>query len=140
MRKASGLTPLGRKVGIWTGPPRPTPAWTNGFGFDMAGNPFDTQPFRGDPVNDAVYPLPDIIYRRFVKSRAVLVLGDGTIYTFREAIRHIDPTAAAFDQRDMTIRVVTSRRTFLELADENRRIAPHGGRYDTICRPWQVWV
>ena len=110
------LDALGRKLGL-DRPATSDPSMDERFGFDMAGNPFDTQPFRGDPVNDAVYPLPDIIYRRFVKARAVLVLGDGTIFTYREAIRHIDPTAAVFDQRDMSIRVVTSRRTFLILAD-----------------------
>ena len=38
-----------------------------------------------------VYPLPDAVYRRFVQARAVMVLGDGTIYTFIKAIKHIIP-------------------------------------------------
>ena len=48
----------------------------------MAGSPFRPGPFRGDVANDAVYPLPDALYRRLVKARAIMVLGDGTIYTF----------------------------------------------------------
>ena len=46
-----------------------------------------------------------------------MVLGDGTIYTFSRAVREIDESAAVQDQRNMTVRVVTSRRRLLELAD-----------------------
>ena len=56
-------------------------------------------PFRGDVANDALYPLPDALYRRLVKARAIMVLGDGTIYTFSRAVREIDESAAVQDRR-----------------------------------------
>ena len=87
------------------------------FGFDDAGTGFDDLPFKGNAENDAVYPLPDALYRKLVKSRAVLVLGDGTCQTFSRAVRMIDPGAAVQDRRNMTIRVVTSMRSLIMLAD-----------------------
>ena len=107
---------LGTRLGIER-PATTDPAQDDRFGFDMAGSPFDQAPFRGDVANDAVYPLPDALYRRLVKARAIMVLGDGTIYTFSRAVREIDESAAVQDQRNMTVRVVTSRRRLLELAD-----------------------
>ena len=50
-------------------------------------------------------------------NRGVAVLGDGTFATYAKAVQLIDPTASVFDNRDMTLRVVTSRRVFVELAD-----------------------
>ena len=82
------LDRLGVRLGIQR-PATADPALDERFGFDDAGQPFDQAPFRGSAVNDAVYPLPDAVYRRFVKARAVMVLGDGTIYTFIKAIKHI---------------------------------------------------
>ena len=82
-----------------------------GSGFDMAGSPFDQAPFRGDVANDALYPLPDALYRRLVKARAIMVLGDGTIYTFSRAVREIDESAAVQDQRNMTVRVTSNRQS-----------------------------
>ena len=107
---------LGTRLGIER-PATTDPAQDDRFGFDMAGSPFDQAPFRGDVANDALYPLPDALYRRLVKARAIMVLGDGTIYTFSRAVREIDESAAVQDQRNMTVRVVTSRRRLLELAD-----------------------
>ena len=80
---------LGTRLGIER-PATTDPAQDDRFGFDMAGSPFDQAPFRGDVANDAVYPLPDALYRRLVKARAIMVLGDGTIYTFSRAVREID--------------------------------------------------
>ena len=87
------------------------------FGFDDAGEPFDVAPFRGSRANDAVYPLPDEIFRRFVLARGILVYGDGTFGTFIRAVKTIDPGAGVHDNRDMTVRIVTSERQTLELAD-----------------------
>ena len=87
------------------------------WGFDLAGAGFDQHPFRGDAANDAVYPLPDAIYRRFVKARAVTVLSDGTSATYVKAVRLIDPNATVADNRDMTITVTTAFQSLLELAD-----------------------
>ena len=91
------------------------------FGFDVAGVGFDQLPFRGAVANDAVYPLPDAVYRLFVKARAIMVVGDGTVQTFAEAVRVIDPDAAVVDNRDMTVTVTvtvtTGLRPTLELAD-----------------------
>lgn len=89
------------------------------FGFEGPDQSqgFDQAPFSGDSVNDAVFPLPDQPYRQLIKARAVLVLGDGTFQTFVRAVRLIDATAGLRDERDMTIRVATSNRVFVELAD-----------------------
>lgn len=116
--KAEGvwLDYLGRRLGLRR-PATTDPAADTRFGFDDAGVPFDLRPFEGDAANAAVYPLPDSIYRRLIKSRAVLVLGDGTVQTFAKAVRQIDPGATVTDQRNMTVRVVTEVRGFLELAD-----------------------
>ena len=111
-------------IGVRMGLPRPAtsdPAQDVRFGFagPTQARGFDLAPFKGDAVNDAVYPLPDAVYRKFIKSRAILVLSDGTAQTFGKAVREIDPGANVQDQRNMVIRVVTDavQRPFLELAD-----------------------
>ena len=88
-----------------------------GFTGPTQAQGFDQAPFAGDQANQAVYPLPDAIYRRMCRARAILLLGDGTIQTFKRAVQAIDPGAAVEDQRNMTIRVVTVLREYLELAD-----------------------
>ena len=116
--KAEGvwLDYLGVRVGLRR-PSTTDPGADPRFGFTLAGTGFDQEPFRGEAANDAVYPLPDVIYRRFVKARALLVLGDGTYQTFAKAVRVIDPAAGVQDRRDMSVRIVTAQRVFLELAD-----------------------
>ena len=108
---------LGLRLGIRR-PATTDPATDPRFGFDMAGTPFDQRPFRGDAANDATYPVPDEVFRRMVRARALLVFGDGTFQTFARAVREIDPSAATQDRRDMTVRVVTDQRPFLQLAEE----------------------
>ena len=90
------------------------------FGFEgpTQSRGFDLQPFAGDEANAAVYPLPDGPYRRLIEARAILVLGDGTFPTFARAIQAIDQGATVTDNRDMTVRVVSSSRPLLELADQ----------------------
>ena len=107
---------LGVRVGLRR-PSTTDPSADLRFGFDDAGSGFDQARFRGDAVNDAVYPLPDTIFRRFVKARALLVLGDGTYQTFAKAVRVIDPGADVQDRRDMSLRIVTDQQAFLKLAD-----------------------
>ena len=107
---------LGRRVGL-SRPATTDPSQDDRFGFDRAGVGFDQGPFRGDGANDAIYPLVDTLFRRLVKSRAILVLGDGTFATFVRAARQIDPGARVRDLRNMTIRVVTGMRALFELAD-----------------------
>ena len=55
--------------------------------------------------------LPDALYRKLLKARAVLVLGDGTIQTFSRGVRMIDGSATVRDNRNMNVRVVTSARS-----------------------------
>ena len=64
-----------------------------------------------------MYPLPDAVYRRFVKARAVTVLSDGTFATYVKAVRLIDPNSTVVDNRDMTVTVTTALQDLLELAD-----------------------
>ena len=108
---------LGRIVGLKR-PSTTDPTQDRRFGFEDAGEQFDTAPFRGSIANLAVYPLPDSVFRRFVKARAVMVLGDGTLQTFRKAVLEVDPRATVVDNRDMTVTVTTGLRSFMELADE----------------------
>ena len=125
---------LGVRVGIRR-PTQRDPSMDDRLGFDMAGEPFDQAPFRGDVISDAVYPLNDEMFRRFIKARAILDLGDGTFQTFSKAVRTIDPGAAVQDQRNMTVRVVTSLSTFLELADEVGALPRTAGVLIALRRP-----
>ena len=88
-----------------------------GFTGPTQARGFDQSPFSGDDVNDAVFPLPDEVYRRFIRARATLVLGDGTFSTFQKAVRQVDPSARAVDNRDMSVTVYTGEETFIRLAD-----------------------
>ena len=88
------------------------------FGFDDAGVGFDQAPLRGAMANDAIYPLPDPVYRRMVKARAVAVFGDGTIYSFVKAVKEVDRTANVYDFRNMSVMVGTGQRRFMQVADD----------------------
>ena len=111
---------LGIRLGIRR-PATTDPASDPRFGFTgpTQSRGFDQAPFSGDTENEAVYPLPDSVFSRFVKSRAVLVLGDGTVQTFTRAVKFIDPGAAVQDRRDMSVRIITSLQPILELADSS---------------------
>ena len=117
---------LGVKYGV-DRPSTRSQAQDDRFGFDEAGQAFDQVPFRGDTENDAVFPLGDEVYRRFVKARAILVTGDGTFATFVRAVREIDPTASLRDLRIMTIRVLTDYPDLLQLADDSGALPRNGG-------------
>ena len=118
-------------LGLLVGIERPgvsDPTLDERFGFDTAGQPFDTAPFRGAAVNDAIYPLPDPVYRRMVKARAIAVFGDGTIFSFAKAVKAMDANASCvrFPRHDgdgghHATAVHGARR-------QHRRIAAHGGR------------
>ena len=108
---------LGLRLGI-DRPATTDPTLDERFGFDAAGQPFDIAPFRGSAINDAIYPLPDAIYRRMVKARAITVFSDGTIFSLAKAVKQVDLTANVFDFRDMTVLVGTSQPRFMQLADE----------------------
>ncbi len=111
------LDNLGRRYGLM----RP---WTSEgnigddprFGFDSAGVGFDQAPFRGEAENDAVFPLPDGLYREFIKARIVLDLSDGSIMDFGKAVNLIDPNAGFRDNHNMTVTVFTHLRWVFELA------------------------
>ena len=108
-------------IGIRLGLPRPSiadSAQDRRFGFGTAGEPFDQKPFRGAAANDALFPLPDALYRRLVRARFVAVTGDGTFATFARALGEVDPAAVATDNRDMTLSIVTSEGGLVTLADE----------------------
>ena len=62
-------------------------------------------------------PLPDEIFRRFVKARGILVFSAGSFQDFWLACRIIDPAARIVDNRDMTVAIVTTRQSQFELAD-----------------------
>ena len=120
------LDALGLRLGIRR-PYTSNPLVDRRFGFGTAGEPFDQVPFRGDAANDAVYPLPDTSYRRLVKARARLVLGDGTLATFTRAVREIDPDATVEDLRTMRVRVTTADGALLMIADTARALPRSAG-------------
>ena len=109
---------LGVRVGIRR-PATTDPSMDLRFGFTgpTQSRGFDTVPFSGDAANAAVYPLPDGIFRRFVKSRAILVLSDGSLQSFSKATRVIDPSSSVRDLRNMVVNIYTDQQVFFELAD-----------------------
>ena len=70
------------------------------------------------PPTTPSIPLPDGVFRRFVKARAVTVFSDGSIYSFAKAVRQVDPHANVYDLRNMSVLVGTTQRAFMMLADE----------------------
>ena len=96
---------------------RPIPHWTRGSGSTLRARvSISIRSVETLPTTQCI-PLPDAIYRRFVKARAVTVLSDGTAATYVKAVRLIDPTATVVDNRDMTVTVTTALQDLLELAD-----------------------
>ena len=118
---------LDRAVGVWLDwigdrvglrrPYTPNPTIDPRFGFDDAGVGFDVVPFRGDASNDATFPLPDATYRHLLKARFVTIRSDATFRSIKRAVQYVDPGASVQDRRNKTLRIVTSRRSLLELAD-----------------------
>ena len=109
-------------LGIRVGLPRPAttdPSADLRWGFEgpAQARGFDQVPFAGDEANVALYPLPDAVYRRFIRARATLDLGDGTLQTFGKAVRFIDPNAQVVDDRNMALTVTTALVGIMELAD-----------------------
>ena len=117
---------LGRRLGVQR-PSTVDRAQDPRFGFESAGQGFDQVPFAGDRVNDAVFPLPDAVYRLFLRARAITLLSDGTTTALTLSILAIDPSASVTDRRNMTVRVVTSRQSLLEAADEAGCLARNAG-------------
>ena len=109
---------LGTRVGL----DRPSiPRDTTGerFGFEGPGAGWDRAPFHGRRNLDPLVPLPDAIFRRFIRARGVLIFGRGTFQEFFTACRHIDPGCLVIDNRDMTVGVQTTMQGTFELADSS---------------------
>ena len=107
---------LGTRAGI-DRPSVPTDATDARFGFEGFGTGFDRAPFHGASELAPLVPLPDAVFRRFVRARGVLIFGRGTFQEFYVACRHIDPGCRVVDNRDMTVSVVTTMGKTFELAD-----------------------
>ena len=84
-------------------------------------------PFHGRRNLDPLVPLPDAIYRRFIRARGVLIFGRGTFQEFHVACRHIDPGCRVTDNRNMTVGVQTTMQSIFELADEVGALPRAGG-------------
>ena len=89
-----------------------------GFTGVIQARGFDQVPFAGREENEAVFPLPDAMYRRFLMARAILLFDDGTTQTYSRAVQSIDPAATVQDDRDMTIRIFTDTAAYLMLGDQ----------------------
>lgn len=107
---------LGVRVGIIR-PLVEDPTMSRRFGFSgTQAWSFDLAPFRG-VLDDQKYPLSDVIFRRFVKARGLLITTLGEFGAFERAVQFIDPDAKVEDHRDMSVTIQTDNRTDVELAD-----------------------
>ena len=107
------------------------------WGFDSAGEGFDLVPFRGEAFNDALFPLPDVIYRRMLKARTVALRSLGGIDDFRRALAHIDTNAQAVDNFDMSLTITAeeNRHWEIQLADRYRALPRPAGVSVTYATP-----
>ena len=108
---------LGTRVGLKrpSVPGRSTVRY--GFEGSDTGVGWDRAPFDGSSTPGDLQPLPDEIFRRFIKARGRLVLGNGNFPDFFAACQIIDPASQIFDNRDMTVSIRTTRQAQFELAD-----------------------
>ena len=125
---ASGvhLDALGERLGV-ARPSTTDRARDERWGFDSAGEPFDTAPFAGDSANESVFPLPDAIYRRFIRARSYVLISDGTEAYLSLSVLAVDKGATVQDQRDMSVRIVTTERELLQAADAAHCLARNAG-------------
>ena len=111
------LDAIGRRLGM----NRPTSSnriLDPRFGFDKAGQPFDTVPFAGTTENDALFPMPDENYKRFLQARVITLLSDGRTSDFVRAVHIIDQSAVITDLRNMKLRIITNFKDMLQQADQ----------------------
>ena len=89
------------------------------FGFEgvMRARGFDTAPFSGDAVSESLFPLPDVVFRRIIRARAIAVTYDGSFSAFRLAAAALDPSVSIRDNLDMSMTIVTFQPWLFRLAD-----------------------
>lgn len=114
--KGVHLDAIGRRLGV-NRPISSNRILDPRFGFDRAGSPFDFVPFAGQTENDALFPMPDENYKRFLQARVVTLLSDGTSSDFIRAVKILDQGASVTDQRKMQFRITTDLKDMLEQAD-----------------------
>ena len=110
---------IGERVGLKR--PYASGAGTDSrFGFDDAGIGFDQAPFQGDEEFDTTFPLPDVLYRRFIKARTVSLFTRGTVGDFSAACKFITPSVVVIDNMDMSVHVIVHSSFFWQfrLADK----------------------
>ena len=78
---------LGLLVGVSNAPACLIPRLTNALALTPLASRSTQRRFGDAAVNDAIYPLPDPIFRRMVKARAITVFSDGTIFSLSKAIK-----------------------------------------------------
>ena len=103
------------------------PAIDPTFGYDSAGEGFNQERFSGDSINDPLYPLPDIVFRKLIKARAVLDLSRGTGDEIRRAGEIIDENAVIDPKDNMTVRVITTDKWQFEIADRSGALPRNAG-------------
>lgn len=93
------------------------------FGFAVNNVGFDQGRINDPDIILTRETISDILYRTFLKARAVTLLSHGDLPAFEEAIHMIDPNAVVTDNHDMSFRVKSSLLEIIELAD-NYRVLP----------------
>ena len=124
------LDAIGERLGLL----RPSTSEAGGderLGFSGAtdGAPFDTAPFAGAKANEARFPLPDVVFRKFIRARARQINAGGSLTEFAAAAREIDPAVSVLDNLDMSLKLISDLRWQMELAvDSGALVKPAGVR------------
>jgi len=120
------LDRIGQRLGVGR-PITTNPELDPRFGFGESGQSFDAVAFEGDPEFQSVFPIPDTVFRKLLKARAVTLLSAGEPASLLRSIHELDQTAVLIDNRDMTIDVFTNERDLIEIADQQGAIARNAG-------------
>ena len=92
------------------------------FGFDDAGQPFQSAPFRDSSVHGLV-GVSDGTFRPLVLARFVALISSGSASSIQTCARFLDPASWVLDHRDLSITLFTDQQERLQRA------------YDLGCLP-----
>ena len=90
------------------------------FGFAVNNVGFDQGRIYDEDIILTRETVSDILFRAFLKARAITLLSHGDAPAFEKALSVIDPNAVMTDTHDMSFRVKTGLVEFITLADSSR--------------------